>query len=88
MVGPTSLAHGAGGELRFRDKYLIRLINIGDREDEEGIKWSFELCQRDQQRVRRKPCYYYCQIVNITQIMPRCICLSVCVGMGWVRVRV
>ena len=28
-----------------------RLINISDREDEEGIKWSFELCQRDQQRV-------------------------------------
>jgi len=51
MSGPTSVGHGAGGELRFRDKYLIRLINIGDREDEEGIKWSFELCQRDQQRV-------------------------------------
>ena len=29
----------------------FRLINIGDREDEEGIRWSFELCQRDQQRV-------------------------------------
>ena len=29
----------------------VRLINIGDREDEEGIRWSFELCQRDQQRV-------------------------------------
>ena len=29
----------------------VRLINISDREDEEGIKWSFELCQRDQQRV-------------------------------------
>ena len=27
------------------------MINIGDREDEEGIRWSFELCQRDQQRV-------------------------------------
>eukprot|EP00092_Neocalanus_flemingeri_P012439 GFUD01013410.1.p1 GENE.GFUD01013410.1~~GFUD01013410.1.p1 ORF type:complete len:1387 (-),score=368.57 GFUD01013410.1:1178-5338(-) len=51
MSGPTSVGHGAGGELRFRDKYLIRLINIGDREDEEGIRWSFELCQRDQQRV-------------------------------------
>ena len=51
MAGPSSMGHGAGGELRFRDKYLIRLINIGDREDEEGIKWSFELCQRDQQRV-------------------------------------
>jgi len=49
--GPTNVGHGAGGELRYRDKYLIRLINIGDREDEEGIKWSFELCQRDQQRV-------------------------------------
>jgi len=51
MTAPTIVGHGAGGELRFRDKYLIRLINIGDREDEEGIKWSFELCQRDQQRV-------------------------------------
>ena len=29
----------------------FRLINIGDREDEEGIRWSFELCQQDQQRV-------------------------------------
>ena len=49
ISGPTSM--GVGWELRFRDKYLIRLISIGDRADEEGIKWSFELCQRDQQKV-------------------------------------
>ena len=48
MAAPASL-----GELRYRDKYAIRLINIGDREDEEGIKYSFELCPRDQQKVRR-----------------------------------
>ena len=46
MAAPTSQ-----GELRFRDKFTIRLINIGDREDEEGIKYSFELCPRDQQKV-------------------------------------
>ena len=46
MASPASL-----GELRYRDKYAIRLINIGDREDEEGIKYSFELCPRDQQKV-------------------------------------
>ena len=46
MAAPASL-----GELRYRDKYAIRLINIGDREDEEGIKYSFELCPRDQQKV-------------------------------------
>ena len=42
------------GELKYRDKYFIRLINIMDREDEEGkdgIKNSFELCPRDQQKV-------------------------------------
>ena len=50
MSGPTSVQ----GELRYRDKYMIRLINIGDREDEEGIKNSFELCPRDQQRVSNK----------------------------------
>jgi len=43
--------HGAGTDLRYRDKYLIRLINLYDREDEETLRWSFELCQRDQQRV-------------------------------------
>ena len=48
MSGSTSVQ----GELRYRDKYMIRLINISDREDEEGIKNSFELCPRDQQRVR------------------------------------
>ena len=47
MAAPASL-----GELRYRDKYAIRLINIGDREDEEGIKYSFELCPRDQQKVK------------------------------------
>jgi len=51
----TNSMHMSGssssGELRFRDKYFIRLINVGDREDEEGIKNSFELCPRDQQRV-------------------------------------
>lgn len=51
MGGPTIVGHGAGGELKYREKFLIRLINIADREDEEGIRWSFELCQRDQQRV-------------------------------------
>ena len=51
ISGLSSMGYGAGGELRFRDKYLIRLISIGDRADEEGIKWSFELCQRDQQKV-------------------------------------
>ena len=44
MAGPTT-------ELRYRDKFFIRLINIADREDEEGIKNSFELCPRDQQKV-------------------------------------
>jgi len=50
-AGPSGPGHGAVGELKYREKFLIRLINIGDREDEEGIRWSFELCQRDQQRV-------------------------------------
>ena len=49
MASPASL-----GELRYRDKFTIRLINIGDREDEEGIKYSFELCPRDQQKVKLK----------------------------------
>jgi hypothetical protein len=49
--GPGGAGHAAAGDLKFREKFLIRLINIGDREDEEGIRWSFELCQRDQQRV-------------------------------------
>ena len=31
-------AAGVQGDLRYRDKYFLRLINIGDREDEEGIK--------------------------------------------------
>ena len=44
-------AAGVQGDLRYRDKYFLRLINIVDREDEEGIKNSFELCQRDQQKV-------------------------------------
>ena len=50
-AGPSGPGHAAVGELKYREKFLIRLINIGDREDEEGIRWSFELCQRDQQRV-------------------------------------
>ena len=49
----TSTMAGPQSELRYRDKYFIRLINIADREDEEGIKNSFELCPRDQQKVRR-----------------------------------
>ena len=28
-----------------------RLTNMSDREDEEGIRWSFELCPRDQPRL-------------------------------------
>ena len=35
---------------KYREKFLIRLMNIFDREDEESIRWSFELCHRDQQR--------------------------------------
>ena len=47
----TSTMAGPASELRYRDKFFIRLINIADREDEEGIKNSFELCPRDQQKV-------------------------------------
>lgn len=49
----TSTMAGPASELRYRDKFFIRLINIADREDEEGIKNSFELCPRDQQKVHQ-----------------------------------
>ena len=50
MSGPAP-ASSVQGDLKFRDKYFIRLINIGDREDDDGIENSFELCPRDQQKV-------------------------------------
>jgi len=50
----SSASSSAAGELRYRDKYLIRLISIQDREDEENFRHTFEICQRDSQKVMFK----------------------------------
>ena len=48
---------------------IARLTNIGDREDEEGIRWSFELCPRDQQRLILKVTISMLKRTMVTMLM-------------------
>nr|XP_045604246.1 son of sevenless homolog 2-like isoform X1 [Procambarus clarkii] len=42
---------GQIGEYRFKEKFLMRMVEILDREDTEEVKHSFEIRPRDQQSV-------------------------------------
>ncbi|XP_047480152.1 son of sevenless homolog 2-like [Penaeus chinensis] len=42
---------GQVGEYRFKEKFLMRMVEILDREDTEEIKYSFEIRPRDQPSV-------------------------------------